>query len=379
MTLLLSLLLLFVGGGWWRLLPPAGAARILLTNLSYPHLTTETGALLRWGEAARLQSVHRARWIEVAPRGIRLVADDGAAGGGRRWSDPTPCAPVADALCATPHALLFPSPSPSSAAPSSAYAYYVVDGASPLIRNDSVAVAYAREDACALHGAGRVFVPGGTQVLWGYTVTACDVMEGHLVALYDTVEGTVRLAPQTLGPMAYCILLLQAAGCLYCATSAPSRFATYAAASLAVSNALVAAIHGVPFLLQQDAAFFWVQDAFALASAFTHGRDACIHALSATACAVYRSTENAYAGIVCTILLVRAWAGLLRLSPHRAVQCAATWGIVLWQARIGVAPQLGGPRERWPFLAGLALYISLAFAVRRHHHHHPSSSADKKR
>jgi hypothetical protein len=367
----------------------ADASRILLTNTSYPHFSTETGALLRWGESQRLQNVHSARWIEVAPRGIRLVAD-GQTGGGRRWSAPTPCLPIADALCATPRGLLFPSP--PMLADAQTLAYYAMSPAlaERALVNDSVALAYAMENACALHGAGRVLVDESLSLDglgYAYTATACDVMEGHLVALYDTVENTVRLAPQTLGPMAYCITLLQAVACLYYATSSSSRHApALVALSLTISNALVTLVHGVPFLLVEDAAFFWCQALFAAASAVAalacggaDSADACVHALSATACVVYRSTENAYSGLVCAVLLVRAWTRLLQVTPAHALDCALAWGLVLWQARIGVAPQLGAPRERWPFFAGLALYISLVFARRRFVSSSSISSSSKKR
>ena len=368
--LLPLLLFLLLGGGTL-------AERILLTNVSYPHLTTETNALLRWGEAQRLQTLHGARWIEVAPRGIRIVPGDSAESLGARWSPPTPCVAVPDALCATPQGLLFPSPSPLALGFFNNYVVVSPALARRTLTRDPIALAYATEDACAMHGIGRVLMaePAPPSSLAGnyyyYTATACDVMEGHLVALYDTFEGTVRLAPQTLGPMGYCVVLLQAVACLYFATSTSTpAAAAIAAATLAMSNALVAGVHGIPFLLAEDAAFFWAQNLFAFATALlpmpdnnNAAQDACIHALSATACAVYRTTENAYEGIVGAVLLVRAWAKLLRATPSAAIDSALTWGLVLWGARLGVAPQLGSPRERWPFFAGLALYISLAFAV----------------
>jgi hypothetical protein len=378
MMMMTSRLLLF----FFLFFHQAEASRILLTNTSYPHFSTETGALLRWGESQRLQNVHSARWIEVAPRGIRLVASGQPNNvvAGRRWSSPTPCLPIADALCATPRGLLFPSP--PMLADAQTLAYYAMSPAlaERALVNDSVALAYAMENACALHGAGRVLVDESLSLDglgYAYTATACDVMEGHLVALYDTVENTVRLAPQTLGPMAYCITLLQAVACLYYATSSSAASSRHTQAlvalSLTISNALVTLVHGVPFLLVEDAAFFWCQTLFAAALAAVamafrapdDGADACVHALSATACVVYRSTENAYSGLVCVVLLVRAWTRLLQVTPPHALDCALAWGLVLWQARIGVAPQLGAPRERWPFFAGLALYISLVFARRR--------------
>ena len=408
----------------------AAAYRIMLGPSAYPYLATETGATLRWADAERLALLHRARWVEVAPRGIRVGVDVAAATAMRRWSDPVPCAlsPAATAehaLCATARAVLLPSPAALGSAEESNYSspsladssYYVVGaffgafGAEGAEAFDAVAEAYARADACALHGVGRVLpgAPGAPGAVGAgnnnnnYTVTACDVMDGHLVALFDLDAQTVRLAPQTFGPMAYSAVLLASVGCLFFATAISSSSssagsgasggaaarAALTALALVSACALLVLVHGAPFVTDADGRFFWAECAFAVFLAVrarataneAQGGEACAHALAAMACAVYRTPENAYAGLLCAVLLVRLWGKLLAWPPpapaaqartaqafffFEAADILGSTALTAWGARIGVAPQFAPASARFPFFAGVALFISFVFALQRH-------------
>lgn len=387
--------------------------RILLTSSAYPFLSTETGATLRWSEGARLRMLYMVSHIEIAPRGVRVLYAQHAPRG-RRWNTPTACSATTDGLCASNQSLLFPSPpiqgsllliddaNRSSALMNGEGPFIVTDPkAAGAHLTDPLAQAYALADQCVDHGVGRAFVDPAVDP-WMYTVTACDAMEGHMVALWSESDATVRLSPQTFGPMAYCVMLLQAVLCMYFATSIASfvdnpksapQYASGSAVFMVVSCFLLDGVHGVPFVTSSDANCFWISGLFALylsACAVLWGDasqagEACVHALGTMACAVYRTPENAYAGLLALILAVRLWDKLLqweRWLYHASgaktipeggrawamgIECVLSAPVLLCCARVGLATQFDPP-ARWPFFAGVAAYISFAFSLQRSIH-----------
>ena len=356
----------------------AKASRLMLANV-YPFLTTDVGPM-RWSDAIQLNALHRALWVEVAPRGIRFVELDAAphADGG------TPCeVATRGALCQTANATLFVS------SDFSAHALEVPWRAAAS--HDPVAGAYIDQthDACAEHGEGRLLLRP-TEAADRMTVTACDVVDGHLVALWDVDTGRLRLTGQTFGPMAYFVMLLEAAACLYLATLPQSPKKTSAVVAGVVGGCVAAAAHGIQFATAHDARFFWGIGAWALCLA-TSGwwlddeaqrREACLHALSMMACAVNRTPENAYAGLLALVLAVRFWDKVLRwerwLSTHaseaptggralvHALDCVLSAPVLLGGARTGLAPLfLSVSDARWPLFAGTGLYMCFVLALYR--------------
>jgi hypothetical protein len=365
----------------------------MLTSASYPFLTTETNSVLEWSDAAHLQRLYRALWIEVAPRGVRLITEGQRWAPARRWSARTPCAPTPYALCRSNQSRLFPSQD-------SPFDVMDRDSARALL-TDPIARSYALEDSCLDHGQGRALLNPNVSAPF-YTVTACDIMNGHLVALWDADADGIQLAPQTFGPMAYCVVLLEAVACLYFATtiashqSASSESSVYAASAsalcLVLSCILLASIHGVPFVVDADARHFGCVCAVAVYLALAamvwmdtaQAGEACVHALSAMVCAIYRSPENAYAGLLAIVLAVRLWDKLLQwerwfystcptiVPPStsarawaHAFDCLFTAPILVAGTRLGLAPQFDLSAARWPFFAGVSAYISFVFALQR--------------
>ena len=411
------------------LLRAAGTAyRVQLTDSALPFLATDTGAVVRWSSGETLSALYyRARWIEIAPRGLRMGTAPLLLS--LAPSVQAPCAPVPNALCgfpgsATPLASGTTTSKPSASAASSttsatasafpfgAPLFYEeakktlflpswswIDSAGtnattvfPVVdpyvawrraEPGNIPLWYAAQDACALNGVGRVFASlassAESEASEGasYTVTACDVMQGHLVAVYDTTDGTLHLLTQSFGPMAYFGVIVQSVLCLYYAT-ASSTSLTNAPALVALwlqaSCALLLVTQGVPFLTAADAmhAVLWlaVGVALALHSWLAHaedeGTEACLYALGSLATLMYRTPEHAYAGVLCAVLVVRQWEKLLLVKKRKSplFNLFLTTVALATLADTGVAPQCTPP-ERWPFYAGLGVYMGFALALLR--------------
>ena len=209
-----------------------------------------------------------------------------------------------------------------------------------------------------------------------YTVTACDVMQGHLVAVYDTTDGTLHLLTQSFGPMAYFGVIVQSVLCLYYATASSSltNAPALVALWLQASCALLLVTQGVPFLTAADAmhAVLWLAVGIALAlhswlaHAEDEGTEACLYALGSLATLMYRTPEHAYAGVLCAVLVVRQWEKLLLVKKRKSplFNLFLTTVALATLADTGVAPQCTPP-ERWPFYAGLGVYMGFALALLR--------------
>ena len=371
----LWLLLLWRGGA-------AEAARLMLAS-AYPYFATDAGPL-RWSDATQLNALHRALWVEVAPRGIRFVEDGGTPF--EEKEEGTPCeVRTHGALCQTANATLFVS---IDFVDHAVQVPWTADDT-----HDAVARAYIEQthDACAEHGEGRTLLRLSSDARM--TVTACDVVDGQLVAQWHVGAGRMRLTGQTFGPMAYGVMLLQAAACLYLATLSETPRGTSAAVAGVVAGCVAAAAHGIPFVTHDDARFFWCVGAWALCLAASgwcvddegQRREACLHALSMLACAVNRTPENAYAGLLALVLAVRLWDKLLRWERWlyyvdeddygaptvacawvHAVDCVLSAPIVLGGARVGLAPLFRSASDaRWPLFAGTGLYMCFVFALYR--------------
>ena len=421
---------------WLALVVVAQARRLQLSDSAFPFLATDTGALLRWSSGEMLEGLHYAKWIEIAPRGIRIgQIDPLMLGMDDRHMKAQACEAVENALCAMPDGLLFPSPPPEEVAvvpPTTAFA--VVDpwvarlpmmASSPdeqeddlsvLVRRPngtrslegmyayyaggrSVPMTYALQGACALNGQGRELVSRRTPAeedessfFLKYTVTACDVLQGQLVAVYEPATGTLRLLSQSFGPMPYCVALIQAAVCLYYATvvvaSSPSKTAASSAALWLLLGCLLLGFGSPPFLTRNDAAHFWAWTATGVllavgawvAEDVERGAEACIYALGALADLAYRTPENAYSGLLCLALTVRQWQKLLRWRMDMAMineentiawtpllDLVVTTPLLALSAELGVAPHCRYP-ERWPFYGGIGVYMGFAVAVHRLRH-----------
>ena len=429
------------------------ARRLQLSDSAFPFLATDAGALLRWSSGDMLEVLHYAQWIEVAPRGIRIGRTEPLMVDSTNIVKAQACEAIENALCTMPDGLLFPSPPPEQVAivpPASPFPVvdpWVArlplvaasseddndeeDDLSVLVRRPngthslegmyayyagqtggrSVPMTYALQGACALNGQGRELVPRRSRLLADdnndpkafflqYTVTACDVLQGQLVAVYEPSTSTLRLLTQSFGPMPYCVALIQAAVCLYYATAVASantlsKSGTQMAAGAALwllSGCLLLGSGSPPFLTLSDVVHFWTWSTtgvlLAVGALATNDADraaeACIYALGALADLAYRTPENAYGGLLCLALTVRQWQKLLRWRVEMAIEdatftqrsgvgiimlldLAVTTPLLALSAELGAAPHCRYP-ERWPFYGGIGVYMGFIVAVHRLRH-----------
>jgi len=88
-----------------------------------------------------------------------------------------------------------------------------ISGVSMPLLNSSILSFYAAasSDSCSSNGQGRVIIPSKKNQNEDadlYTVSACDVLQGHFVLMYYPAENRVLLYSQTFGPMSYTAALL---------------------------------------------------------------------------------------------------------------------------------------------------------------------------
>ena len=112
-----------------------------------------------------------------------------------------------------------------------------------------------------------------------------------------------------------------------------------------------------------------------------HAKAACMHALDTIACAMYRTSETPYAGILCAVFVTLLWIKVFRgqsshwQSSHWPSAVLLLSGCIQWLelqlsvvhvaylAEVGVRPQFTHA-EDWPFYAVVGLYLT--YVVARH-------------
>jgi hypothetical protein len=148
-----------------------------------------------------------------------------------------------------------------------------------------------------------------------YFVSNCDVLRGHIVAMYDPNLNEVVLYSQTFGPMAYFLILIAALLCLYGASGENDKVnvsfmtaTTFSILSMACtfSCGLLSIIRGIPFITIEDEVHFWSSIVCGLGmgslgfiySNSLYASDSCLFALISITVAMYRTPENPYMGIL---------------------------------------------------------------------------------
>ena len=123
----------------------------------------------------------------------------------------------------------------------------------------------------------------------------------------------------------------------------------------------------VPFYTVEDELHFWASVAVAWAMAAAQKGDACVFALAALADAIYRTPENPYAVILCTMLAIRQWTFVMRIvaKASRGWQDAADLVVTTLYLCLtldtGLMPQFTHP-EDWPIYGGAGAYVAFAAA-----------------
>ena len=212
--------------------------RLPLTDSYMPYFGVGTqGDVLQWAGARTMYAVQQALVIEVSPRGLRFVFrnnkqqkqiyqlknDLHSIGIAKDLT----CAPQPGAMCCMKEGCFMPSP------PSANLNYEDTSSSSRRLQQPSFpgqfpvmvvssnnmerlgsdllkAYAEASFEACSRkeNGVGRIYENDHNSTGGEYTVSACDVLQGHFVAMYYPVQDKLLLFRQTFGPMAYTAVLL---------------------------------------------------------------------------------------------------------------------------------------------------------------------------
>ena len=329
--------------------------RIALTDSDSPTPLLSTGASndpVLWGGADMIRWLHESQIVEVGARGIRFVDPlTTSAFGPPPRSSAEDCESTPLALCETVSGLLFPSAVGNG--------IRVTGLLNPKLKSSaSQRYADAAGIACSStfdgSGAGRTVVMEPDI----YTASACDVMQGHLVAIFSA--GKVVVVPQTFVPMAYTVVLIAILMCLYGVE--PWSIGVCAAGVLACC--LVYAHNGIPFLTIEDETHFWVSVAGTVLALASRSPDACICMLGTIADALYRSPETPYASIFVAVLAVRTWQKIRAGSAANIWKHLDLFFTILYlclTAEIGLVPQFAD-REDWPIYGGVGAFATFLIA-----------------
>lgn len=245
----------------------AYASRIPLSDGALPFLSINSlgSTLLEWNNGAVLDILQAASLVEISPRGLRFVYKSHL-----NLKNLQPMAVATDGHCKAHRGCLctivreddgdmdfddyydpiifnnnfegyyMPSPSlfismldyhDNSTVPqidASSEALVISKNISNIINNGSIWVtsrwdllkstvlasyASASNQACASNGQGRFFISMEEASAVVYTVSGCDILQGHTVAMYYPQQDRMILVKQTFGPMAYTVILLVSRGC----------------------------------------------------------------------------------------------------------------------------------------------------------------------
>ena len=348
---------------WWLLLllSASTAVRIPLNldNSAGPFLqssSTASGysekmmlAPFRWNRVYLGKLLHTARLVEIGPRGALFIIVSRPAWEGRE----TVCRPSPEALCMLEEGLVLPSATRGGD--------WALAGKPSLLKDPVLLALATAGDACEgnLKGQGRAF--NGSN----YTVTACDVVRGSHLLVYEPHTGRLSVHRMTFGPMAYLVVLISAT--LHICALAPSlpqhTWLFQSNVVLSVLACLVLYCRGlVAFHLLEDVVFLCVSGVLGLgylALQQQAHQEPYLHALSMIAAVLYRTHETPYAPILGYMLAFLTWGKLFKKAAWwdvlLSVACASTF------CEIALRPQCMFP-EIWPLYYMFHLFITFCLA-----------------
>jgi hypothetical protein len=211
----------------------------------------------------------------------------------------------------------------------------VVTGIPNVQFENAVMQAFADADACDEMGVGRQVQLNETV----YTVSACDIMQGHLVVVFQPTDGEIIIISQTFGPMAYTVVLITCLICIYGASAleqtAWQKYLTWAvSAAGTLACCILYQTSGILFLTTEDEIHFWMSiigTCFIITADMVvtyyarndtnnkllmqhvKGIDLCIYMLGSITDCLYRSPETPYASLFVIALAIRAWQKIYTL------------------------------------------------------------------
>lgn len=280
---------------------------------SVPKVVT---APFTWSHMYLGKLLHQSHIIELGPRGALFLLTETTT-----HLDPisSTCVPSEKALCLTQSGEVLPSAvlKDGSTPPPlliSAHAQRIHD---PVLRTLA-----SVDDACKMenNGAGRVYATGGSDT-GNYTVTACDVIQGTHVLVYEPRTRRLALRKQTLGPTAYLIILVSATFHISALasppTSYPEAWAYHANCFLSIVACIAVYAKGeMHFYSPEDEALFWVTSACGLIALLRMRHEAYLFALTTITATVYRTHQTPYAPILGYVYGYMAWTQVILQVHH---------------------------------------------------------------
>jgi hypothetical protein len=268
---------------------------------------------LVWAHAHWGRLLHMSRLVEISPRGILFVPyTDSEEEEAAASSSSVPCPASSTALCAVREGSLV---LPSATEPPPPFEVGRPD------RDSLLGQLALLKDGCPMEGNGwgRVHAEGSN-----YTATACDVVQGTHLLVYEPHAGRLTLKRQTLGPTGYLIMLIAAIINIYALAPQTQGSATLPRCNgaLSVLGCIVLRLKGeMGFHRLEDEVLFWISAVVALgylARAEQH-REGGLLTLSLMAATLYRTHETPYAPILAYALAFMSWIKLFAGASDQLV------------------------------------------------------------
>jgi hypothetical protein len=376
-----------------------GVSTYMHSTRAHPETTSIP---IQWDDPDWVNMIHSSDIIEVSSRGIRSIVNPKMFSwwvSGRQRQAPVSrdaCTAHAQAFCwiGNEGGLL---PSASDLSPN----IYITGSIHQQFSSGTLATfSKQSKDACGDRWQGNGGRGGGRTITLNqsvYVISSCDILNGHLVIMYEPALGEIVVFSQTFGPMAYSIIIFSALACLYGASG--EIFQTFpnsrGVSSLIIfsltfcttlSCSLSALWHGIPFVTIGDESAFWASvffgTVYALVGLFCEdseakAKDSCLYALATVSIALYRTPETPYAGILISILGVKQWTKAIstcrgqkvyhhnnnnpsKLLWNRLDLLATTLYLCLL-IEVGLVPQFS-EQEDWPVYAAIGMHTSFTAA-----------------
>jgi hypothetical protein len=287
-------------------------------------------------------------------------------GHGRDAGSVSTCRSAPNALCETADGAFFPSPGDN--------AIEITGQANPLFGSIAFSrIAWEARAACNGQdgrGQGRVLVKDRPV----YTVSACDALQGHLVTTYRPHLEEVTVQGQTLGSMAYTVMLVASLVAIYGASGdqgeswQESMVIIGACWCGVLGCCFVHVVSGIHFLTREDEIHFWMSvTGVALSTVRTEpsaGRvsDICICMLCTVTDTLYRTPETPYASIFTCVMALRMWSKVRTVCTVESgawlhVDAVFTVLFMCLTIETGLVPQYED-REDWPIYGGVGVFIT---------------------
>jgi hypothetical protein len=358
---------------------------------------SKTSEPIRWNQQSWLDIIHSSEIVEISSRGIRSILKERITSTTNWWWVPARLrlTPLSSDFCNAKYEVLCWMGIEGGLFPSTTMSVNVTGLLNPNFTS-GVLSTYAKrsKDSCgdnagAGWGKGRDIISNMSV----YVVSSCDVLNGHLVVMFEPAHHRVILFSQTFGPMAYFVVISCSLLCLYGAsgevfrkfptTQVPLILTSVFSMSSILACSLLAVVHGIPFVTIGDETNFWAAVIMGIWFAVvgilncdkSQVEDSCIFALVTLTVAMYRTPENPYAGILISITSIKLWKKMFKVcrasnninvkltysSAYGQIDLVVTTLHLCLLVEVGLVPQFAEP-EDWPVYAGIGLYVSFIVA-----------------